>query len=156
LSGAGVISVVTTASVTQGAPYCSGWSFSSAQAARWDAFAPTGARLVGVSRGAAPTRSPGWAARRARQLSRPPTKETPSRIVLPKSTILRPPMSATTTVPIRAVPATAWPKLRDANRAQLELVLARKPVVWVGAGLSMAAGYPSTGKIIDQMNKEAG
>jgi hypothetical protein len=65
-------------------------------------------------------------------------------------------MPPTTTVSIPAAPSTAWPMPRDADRSQLERVLARKPVVWIGAGLSMGAGYPSTGNIVAEMNKEAG
>jgi hypothetical protein len=66
-----------------------------------------------------------------------------------------PPISPTTVAPIPAAPASAWPTAVPADRSQFQLVLRRKPVLWVGAGLSIAAGYPSTGTLIAEMNKEA-
>lgn len=58
--------------------------------------------------------------------------------------------------PIPPAPPEAWPKPATADRGQLELVLRRKPVLWVGEGLSVDAGYPSAAGLIEAMNREAG
>ncbi len=51
-------------------------------------------------------------------------------------------MSADTSVRIKPIPADA---------ASFAKVLDRRPVLWVGAGLSIAAGYPGTGKLVDAL-----
>src|SRR6185295_4781125 len=68
-----------------------------------------------------------------------------------------------------APPAGVWPpppagiaanpaglkKPIPATREALEKVLADRPLLWVGAGLSIAAGYPSTATILDRLVERA-
>jgi len=39
---------------------------------------------------------------------------------------------------------------------ELESIVQQKPILWVGAGLSVAAGYPSTGAILSDLHAAAG
>lgn len=47
------------------------------------------------------------------------------------------------------------PQPLPADRGTLAKILERKPVLWVGAGLSIAAGYPSTWKLVEAMAQAA-
>lgn len=47
------------------------------------------------------------------------------------------------------------PQVIPATPAALEKVLRRRPVLWVGAGVSIAAGYPSTGALVDALIADA-
>lgn len=38
---------------------------------------------------------------------------------------------------------------------ELESVTQQKPILWVGAGLSVAAGYPSTGALVTALRATA-
>src|SRR5678816_4457955 len=39
----------------------------------------------------------------------------------------------------------------EANDISIARILGKRPVLWVGAGLSMAAGYPTTDALIDAL-----
>jgi NAD-dependent SIR2 family protein deacetylase len=39
----------------------------------------------------------------------------------------------------------------NANDGSIARILGKRPVLWVGAGLSIAAGYPTTGALIDAL-----
>src|SRR5678816_4854482 len=39
----------------------------------------------------------------------------------------------------------------EANDGSIARILGKRPVLWVGAGLSMAAGYPTTDALIDAL-----
>jgi hypothetical protein len=47
------------------------------------------------------------------------------------------------------------PKPIEATPDSLARILAERPVLWVGAGASIAAGYPSTGRLVDAMIQAA-
>lgn len=58
--------------------------------------------------------------------------------------------------PIPAAPPDAVPEPIDASGDELAIVLDHQPVLWVGAGVSLAAGYPSTWKLVETMNAQVG